>query len=85
MFSMLKICALTYSLDIISNPYSVVVFGDSNFKCTIKSFSDKHSPFELQKILDCLLKSSFDFEKTNRKDRKSFVKNVLRNRWKIYC
>lgn len=59
MFNMLLICALTTALDVLSIPYSVAVFGDSNFKCIIKSFEENHSSFALQKVLDCLFIKRF--------------------------
>ena len=55
MFNMMLICAMTYALDVLGVPYSAAVFSDSNFKCIIKTFEEKHSPFVLQKICDCLL------------------------------
>ena len=56
---LILIFGLTYALNIVNIPYSILLVGDSDFKCELKTFKEPHSIEALQRVFECVFIKRF--------------------------
>ena len=53
--NMLIVCAMTNALNCLEIKYSIVLMGDEDFRCVLKSYNEAHSIEALERVYECLM------------------------------